>query len=30
MKIYSSCIIRVLGNPNVQPISMKIKSFMRL
>lgn len=30
VKIYSSCIIRVLGNPNVQPISMKIKSFMRL
>ena len=22
--------IRMLGNPNLQPISMKIKSFMRL
>lgn len=30
VKIYSSCIIRMLGNPNLQPISMKIKSFMRL
>lgn len=29
-KIYSSCISKVLGNPNLQPISMKIKSFMRL